>query len=350
MQVAMTKRLFAWDCLEDSPSLKTVREVLRALPDGELLAALRAWRGKGQNKYPVEVLWGTVVLTVVLRHVSVEACLGELRRNEGLRRLIGIESEEQVPKAWNVSRFGVVLGKEPHLGLLEKMFNEMARRLGEAVPDLGRDVAGDSMSLSARRTRSKEKRSGELPEPDGGRKEYEDEEGKVVRVLEWFGYKLHLLVDVKHEVALSYRVTAATGADNKELPGIVSQAKANLPEGRMRTLAYDKAADDEEVHKFLDREGIRSVIENRSLWKDELERMLPGHDGRSNVVYDESGTVYCYDKTSEPPVRHRMAYIGYEPARRTIKYRCPAMHEHWTCPSCERCNAGLKYGITRDTK
>jgi hypothetical protein len=28
MIVAATKPLFAWDCLEDSPSLKTIREVL----------------------------------------------------------------------------------------------------------------------------------------------------------------------------------------------------------------------------------------------------------------------------------------------------------------------------------
>jgi hypothetical protein len=72
--------------------------------------------------------------------------------------------------------------------------------------------------------------------------------------------------------------------------------------------------------------------------------MLPGHDGSSNVVYDESGTVYCYDKASDPPVRHRMAYIGREPSRGTLKYRCPAMHEGWTCPSHRRCNDGLSYG------
>ena len=74
--------------------------------------------------------------------------------------------------------------------------------------------------------------------------------------------------------------------------------------------------------------------------------MLPGHDGRSNVVYDETGTLYCYDKTSDPPVRHRMAYIGYEPARGTVKYRCPAMHGGWSCPSHERCNAAKTYGKT----
>jgi hypothetical protein len=38
-------------------------------------------------------------------------------------------------------------------------------------------------------------------------KEYRDDEGKVTKVVEWFGYKLHLLVDAKHEVVLAYEVT-----------------------------------------------------------------------------------------------------------------------------------------------
>jgi hypothetical protein len=32
-------------------------------------------------------------------------------------------------------------------------------------------------------------------------------------------------------------------------------------------------------------------------------------------VHDEAGTVYCYDMVSEPPVRRRMAYVGYEKDR-----------------------------------
>jgi hypothetical protein len=34
--------------------------------------------------------------------------------------------------------------------------------------------------------------------------------------------------------------------------------------------------------------------------------------GSPGKVDDEAGTVYCYDTVSEPPVRHRMAYLGYE--------------------------------------
>jgi hypothetical protein len=50
------------------------------------------------------------------------------------------------------------------------------------------------------------------------------------------------------------------------------------------------------VHELLSAAKIEPVIQNRSLWKEEHERMLPGHDGNSNIVYDEAGTVYCYDR------------------------------------------------------
>lgn len=185
-----------------------------------------------------------------------------------------------------------------------------------------------------------------LPLAAGGRKEYRDEQGRVTKVVEWFGYKFHLMVDVKYEVSLSYQISSTKAGDNEILPTLVDEARANLPEGRIKTLAYDLAADDGEVHEFLDERGIEPVIQNRTLWKHDPERLLPGHDGTSNIVYDEAGTVYCYDKVSEPPVRHRMAYIGHEPERGTLKYRCPAKHEDWTCPMAEICNAGKSYGKT----
>jgi hypothetical protein len=349
MIIHQAKPLFAWDDLEDSPSLNTIRELLAALPDGKLLDALRLARGKGRNEYPVSVLWGVIVLRVALRHLTTEAMLDELRRNEGLRRLIGIESEAGVPNKWNMSRFEDVLGQEPHRTLLKEVFNVLIQRLGVAVVDLGRDSAGDATALSARRKpeeAAKEEIDEGLPQASGGRKEYKDDDGKVTKVVEWFGFKLHLIVDVKHEVVLSYEITDTKAGDGETLPVLLVQAKANLPEGRIKTLAYDKAADGEEVHKLLSDEAITPLIQMRSLWKTEPERMLPGHDGSSNVVYTEDGTIYCYDKVSEPPVRHKMAYIGHEPERETLKYRCPAKHEGWECPMSSTCNAGKTYGKT----
>jgi hypothetical protein len=277
-------------------------------------------------------------LRVALRHVTTEAMLGELRRNEGLRRLIGIESEAGVPKPWNISRFEEVLGQEPHRSLLKEVFNALIQRLGPAIADLGKDTAGDSTGLSARRKDeegAQEEIDEGLPQASGGRK-----------VVEWFGFKLHLLVDVKHEVVLSYEITDTKAGDGETLPVILEQAEANLPAGRIETLAYDKAADSDDVHETLSGKGITPLIQMRGLWQTEPERMLPGHDGSSNVVYTEDGTIYCYDKVSDPPVRHQMSYIGHEPERETLKYRCPAKHEGWECPMSAECNAGKSYGKT----
>jgi hypothetical protein len=349
MVLPPTKPLFDWDSLEDSPSLQTIKDLLAALPDAKLLDSLRTARGKGRNDYPVHVLWGVVVLQVALRHITTEATLAELCRNEGLRRLIGIESERDVPKKWNMSRFQEVLGQEPHRTLLKEIFNVLIQRLGLAVFDLGNHTAGDSTALSARRKpeeAAQEEIDQGLPQASGGRKEYKDDEGKVIKVVEWFGFKLHLLVDVKHEVVLAYVITDTKEGDGETLPLLLEQAAANLPADRIETLAYDKAADGEDVHDTLSGQGIKPVIQMRGLWKIDPERMLPGHDGSSNVVYTEDGTIYCYDKVSEPAVRHPMSYIGYEPERETLKYRCPAKHEDWECPMSSICNAGKSYGKT----
>ena len=146
---------------------------------------------------------------------------------------------EDVPKSWNISRFLDSLGREPHCSELRRIFDAMVERLGAVVPDLGRDAAGDSTALHARRKGEKTAKAEiaeGLPQPSGGKKEYLDEEGKVTKIVEWFGYKLHLLVDAKHEVVLAYDVTTANAADCKSLPALVEQGQANPPENRIETL------------------------------------------------------------------------------------------------------------------
>jgi hypothetical protein len=349
MIIAISKPLFAWDALEDSPSLKSVRILLEAIPDHSLLQSLRNARGKGRDDYPVEVLWGSLLLAIALRHVSMDACLEDLQRNPALRLLIGIEAEDKVPDADNMSRFLTKLGEEPHLTLLRGIFDVMVKRLGLVVGDLGKDTAGDSTGLAGRAAMSEKLRVAEaeqgLPQPTGGKKEYKDDDGNVTRVVEWFGYKLHLLVDVKHEVALAYHVTDTKAGDNERIPELVEQAKKNLPTERIETLTYDKAADDGAVHEFLHDEDIKAVIQNRNFRLEEPEKVLGGRTPL-HIVHDQAGTVFCYDRVSETPVRHPMAYIGHEAERGTLKYRCPARHQGFDCPSDAACNGAREYGLT----
>jgi hypothetical protein len=346
MRIHVREPLFAWNALEDSPSIRTIRDFLQAVPDHDLLAGLEQQRGRGRDDYPVRVLWGVLLLTVLLRHTSINACLDELRRNRDLRMLLNVPEEEQVPKAWNMSRFLEVLGQEPHHTALRGIFDQLVRRLGQAVPNLGQDTAGDATALKARRPQEERAADDGLPQPSGGRKEYRDDDGKVTKVVEWFGYKLHLLVDVPHEVALAYHITAPSCGDGERVPALLEQARGNLPANRLQTMAFDKAADDQSVHECLHEHRIKPLIQIRALWKEEPERRPEGARIPLNVVHDEAGTFYCYDTSGDVPVRHPMSYYGYEADRGTLKYRCPARHEGWDCPSDAKCNAGKKAGLS----
>lgn len=128
----VTKPLFAWDALEDTPALRTIRSFFETLPDEKVLAGLEQARGRGRNDYPVRVLWRVVVLSKLLRHTTVKACLGELYRNPTLCRIVGINSEDEIPKEHNVSRFMDVLGQEPHASHIREAFDAMIQPLGEA--------------------------------------------------------------------------------------------------------------------------------------------------------------------------------------------------------------------------
>lgn len=133
--------LFAWDQLQDSPSLGRIRDLLASIPDGPLLESLAQRRSihRGCNTYPVRVLWGCLLLSILLRHLNMEACLEELRRNAPLRLLIDIQREEDVPNGWNLTPASLaVLGQESFQSELTNIFDVMVAQLGESVPDLGR--------------------------------------------------------------------------------------------------------------------------------------------------------------------------------------------------------------------
>lgn len=88
MRITTTQPLIAWEALEDSPGLQTLRELLASIPDTPLLNALRQARGKGRDDYPVSVLWGTLLLTIALRcsHTLAAAFAGA-RRSDFRNRL-----------------------------------------------------------------------------------------------------------------------------------------------------------------------------------------------------------------------------------------------------------------------
>lgn len=350
MRIPITAPLFAWEHLDDQPDLKALRHVLDSVSDEKLLHALSTARDRGRDDYPVTVLWRTLLASIVLRHPTMEACLAELARNDGLCRVVGIEPAGKLPKAWNMSRFLANLGQPDYLSLIRQIFDRQVAELGAVVPDLGAHTAADSTHLCTRTERtSPSKRSPEatLPAPAGGKKEYRGDDGAISHVVSWLGYKLHLLVDTKHEVPLAFEITSANTADNQKVAALVDEAQAALPANRMKTLAYDKAADDRKVHEQLAVRHVKPVIQIRKNPNGPTEEVILDRHGRpTQFVHDEAGTVFCINTVSKIPVRQKMDFWGLERDAGCLKYRCPAVTQGLSCPSFEKCNAGKPYGAT----
>ena len=62
-----TRRLFAWATLEDGPTIRTIRRLLKVIPDERLLTSLTKGRSRGRNDLPVQVAWRILALTAALR-------------------------------------------------------------------------------------------------------------------------------------------------------------------------------------------------------------------------------------------------------------------------------------------
>ena len=95
-------------------------------------------------------------------------------------------------------------------------------------------------------------------------------------------------MDVDDEVSLACAITDTKAGDDELIEPLAGQAQANLPQGRIETLAYDKAAGDAKAHEALHEHGIKPVVQMRASWKGEKEKPL--RVGLP-LVYDEAGTV-----------------------------------------------------------
>jgi hypothetical protein len=60
---------------------RILKPIFEALPDGELLEALKATRHTGRPGYPIEVMWHTIVAMYVLNLKTYSQLIKELQNN-----------------------------------------------------------------------------------------------------------------------------------------------------------------------------------------------------------------------------------------------------------------------------
>ena len=320
--------LFSWKDFDASPEILRLRRILEALPDDRLLQTLVAERRGKRNEYPIEALWRSTIAGLLFGHQKTSQLIRELERNAELRQVCGFDEVKNpdpekkwlAPPDYVYSRFYGKLAR--HWNLVEEIFHRLLESLAVLLPDFGKNLAADSKALPVV--------GGRPADADLGTKEYEDADGGK-RILNWLGYKLHLIVDAKYELAVAFEVTKASVADSPRLMPMVRGLKEKHPElhERAESLAADKAYDaGDDKAELYDDHGIVPLIPPRNMLTQKDDPIRPLDAERSDTIYTgPTGEVFCKIAPFEPDsekIFAAMQFMGFEKKRGTLKFRCPA--------------------------
>jgi len=332
------------------------------------------------TRSPIRAVWNSRLAGVVFQHPSVAALRRELRRNAELRQRCGFDpllGEAAVPTDSAYSHFLEALLE--HGASVRDLFHQLVEALRPHLPDLGRYLAADGKALpSFGKPEKKDKAApaGERntdpgeptaapgpsgrppaapdrrrdPDADWGVKTYRGKRADGTaweKVVKWFGFELHLLVDATYALPLNYKVTKASAAETLELLPLVEETEARHPEilAQAEQLAADKGSDSTENNRALyDEYGIHPIIDKRSDWKDTTDPTRPLFPDRvDTIVYDVKGTIACICPVTDE--QRPMAPWGFEPDRGTLKYRCLAAVNDFDCQGRAECpGAQTPYG------
>jgi len=351
MAIIPQQTLFVWSEIENLGDLERLRLVLEYMPDEKLMQELEKERGKGRDDFPVRAMWNSVLAGIVFQHPSIESLRRELSRNGQLRYMCGLH-KGKVPDAYVYSRFfKKLLDKEE---MINKIFDYLVNELEELLPGFGKNLAIDGKAISSLSTgESKDTEEDGRRDLDAnwGKKEYKGirEDGTAwSKVVSWFGYRLHLIVDTDYELPVAYELTKASTSEVKQAHKMIDELKEVHPEivDGCETLEADRGYDDTKLfEKLWDDLEIKPVIDIRNMWKgSDNTRQLLDYE---NIIYDYKGTVYCV--CMETGKEREMCVGGFEKDRKThgtLKKLCPAKHYGIECKYMDKCQ--VKQGIRID--
>lgn len=360
MAIVTKRSLFSWKEIENLGDLDRLFLAVRYLPDEELMRDLERHRRWGRNDYPVRAVWNSLLAGIIYEHNSIQRLRRELSRNGQMRDICGfdpLKGKHAVPPAYVYSRFFDLLFERS--GQVQAMFDKLVRQLKEILPEFGRRLAIDSKAVESHGNSGRD-HSGtgcdrrRDTDADMGVKTYRgirEDGSRWEKTFRWFGYKIHLIVDAFYELPVAYEVTKASRPDIKEgrdLFDKLAERQSDLVD-QSDILTADRGYDDTAfIRDLWEDRVVKPVIDIRNMWKDGEETKLI--EGRTNVVYDYCGTVYCHcPRTGR---RQEMSFGGFEADRNTLKYRCPAVHYGMKCPGRNSCpvKKAIRISLSEDSR
>ena len=241
-----------YGCIEILGDLERFLLALMGMDDESLMQRLEARRGNGRNDYPVRVMWNMLIAMKVFGHRTVESFRRELGRNSQLRKICGLDDfankKHLVPPPRVFTKFLKILTQEQ--GNIDGMFDGMVMELAERLPEFGKDAAGDGKYLD-----SYAKCGQKDPNPDAGDRAerdaqwgvkeypYNDKNGNLQVKKEYhFGFKAHLICDVKTELPIAYSVLTANSDEKKAMIEMIGKIPLQI-RSRMEHLMLDRGYD-----------------------------------------------------------------------------------------------------------
>ena len=145
------------------------------------------------------------------------------------------------------------------------MMRQLREELMEEVEDFGEHLGYDGKALKSYSTGRKKGKTGKASdaEADWGKHETGGKDrrtGKLWRrVKSWFGYRVHVIADTRHEIPVACRVTRASRSEVKELEAMSEEVFTETPElaKRCREFSADRGLDSGGLKETLwDQYGI----------------------------------------------------------------------------------------------
>lgn len=348
------KNLFNWQELEILGDLERLKLVLETLDDEKLMQQLEKERGKGRDDNPVRVIWNSVLAGVIYQHESIASLIRELKRNGDLLMICGFDMTKgkmAVPSASAYTRFLKNLIK--HQEELDEMINKLIKELTELLPNFGKRLAIDSKAISSyakRRPKNKRKDGRRDTTANYGVKTYRGKrkDGRLWETVKnWFGYKLHLIVDSDYELPVAWKVTKASESDTNYLQPMMSELKRRHPKiiKRAELMSADKGYDScDNNRKLWDEYEIKPLIDISDKWRDGEKTRQLNEDRADSIIYDYQGNIYCMNPKTA--ATQKLSYYGFEKERKCLKYRCKLAACGVKCKAEKICRAGKtgKYG------
>lgn len=326
MKIITQISIFDYSKIEILGDLERCKLLIENVPDEKIVKKLKEIRGKGRNDYPVEAVWNSILVMPLLECSSVEQLRRELSRNRDLRKICGFDDYDYYSKKNKLvppakaytNMFKNLKTIEP---LLKDCFYELREFMYENLKDFGKDVGEDGkifLSKAKGINKNGDEKDGRCDmDADYTIKEnyYIDPKTKESKVKKttFFGYRYHLLGDVNYELPIEYTVTKASKGEREQFKKHINMLDCDKVE-RIETASADKGYDSEDMIVFLQKKGIKPIIDIRNHWSGDETRQYKNTD----LIYTYDGKVSIVEENGEIiPLK----YLGYDKIKNTLRYQ-----------------------------